>query len=123
MTTARRPDGVYLIAIYYGLLVLISLLGSCLVFAALVAVLSTVQDPIGQVWGALVLGMVALLRLVFFIGSVIAVWGLLSFRHWGRWAAIIMAVLQLPGFPIFTIIGGLIIYYLLRPGVVSAFQP
>lgn len=122
MTAVRRPDGVYLIAIYYGLLALLFLLGSCLVLAALVTVISVVGDPIGQLWSAIALGMVLVLSLVFFFGSVIAVWGLLAFRHWGRWAAIVLAVLQLLGFPIFTIIGGVILYYLLRPDVVNAFS-
>ncbi|MGC8826817.1 MAG: hypothetical protein ACP5TV_07435 [Anaerolineae bacterium] len=122
MTAVRRPDGVYLIAIYYGLLALLFLLGSCLVLAALATVISVVEDPIGQLWSAIALGMGLVLCLVFFFGSVIAVWGLLAFRHWGRWAAVVLAVLQLLGFPIFTIIGGLILYYLLRPDVVNAFS-
>ncbi len=123
MNAVRRPDGIYLIAIYYGLLALLFLLSSCLLMAGLVTVLTAVQDPLGQAWGGLALSMILLLALICFIGSVIAVWGLLTLRHWGRWAAIVLAVLHLPGFPFFTAIGALIIYYLLRPDVVSAFRP
>lgn len=123
MDTARRPEAVYLIATYYGLLAFLLLIGSCLVMAALAIVLTAVGDPIGQAWGGVALGIVLLLFLVFLIGSVIAAGGLLAFRQWGRWAAILLAVFQLPGFPFFTAIGGLIIYYLLRQDVVNAFRP
>jgi len=69
-----------------------------------------------------VLGIILLICLIFLIGAVVAGWGLLKMKNWGRWAAIILGAVQLLGFPIFTAIGGVIIYYLLQEDVVASFN-
>lgn len=118
----KRPDGVIVIAIYYILVAVVFLIAFCALLFTLFTVLSQVSEPIGAMWSAFGVGVGLLFALIFLAGSIVAAWGLLTLKHWGRWAAIILGVLQLLGFPIFTIIGGLIIYYLLRDDVVAAFD-
>ncbi len=54
--------------------------------------------------------------------SVITGWGLLGLKGWARWLSIVMAALSLLAFPIGTIIGVLIIWYLLKDEVRQAFE-
>lgn len=122
VTGVRRPIGVYIIAAYFGLQAAFLLIKALLLVAGVTTSLTAVQEPAGEVWGGVVLGLLLLRRLVLLFSSIIAVSGLLAFKHWGRWAAVLAAVLQLTGFPVFTVIGGLIIYYLLRRDVASAFS-
>jgi uncharacterized protein YqgC (DUF456 family) len=56
------------------------------------------------------------------IALVIAGWGLLSMKQWARWLAFILAIISLFGFPIGTVIGALIIWYLLKEDVKQAFK-
>ena len=118
----KKPDGVIMIAVYYMLSALVFLIGSCAVLFSLVTVVSVVYDPVGAAWAAFGIGVGLFFSLIFLIGSVMAAWGLLALKNWGRWAALVLAVPQLFGFPVFTIIGGLIIYYLVREDVVAAFN-
>jgi hypothetical protein len=118
----KRPDGVVVIAVYYALVALVFLVGACATLIGLVAVLATVFDRMAATWAVFGIGLGLLFCLIFLAGSVMAAWGLLTLKNWGRWAAIVLAVLQLPAFPIWTVIGGLIIYYLLREDVRLAFD-
>ena len=58
----------------------------------------------------------------FGIALVLAGWGLLQLRSWARWLAFILAIFSLFAFPIGTIIGALIIWYLLKDDVRDAFE-
>ena len=118
----KKPDGVIVIAIYYLLFALVFLIASCAVLFALVTALASIYEPVGAIWAAFGIGIGLLFCLIFLAGSVMAGWGLLKMKHWGRWAAIVLGGLQLLGFPVFTVIGGFIIYYLLRDDVVAAFD-
>jgi uncharacterized Tic20 family protein len=53
---------------------------------------------------------------------VIAGWGLLGMKGWARWLAIALAALSPLAFPVATVIGALIIWYLLRDEVRQAFE-
>ena len=48
-------------------------------------------------------------------------WGLWQRREWGRLTAIVLAVLRLFNFPVGTIIGGLIIWFLIQPSAQAEF--
>ena len=118
----KRPDGVVVIAVYYALIALFFLLASCALLFALFAVLATVFEPTAIMWSVFGIGIGLLFCLPFLVGSALAAWGLLALKNWGRWVAIALGLLQLPAFPIWTVIGGLIIYYLLREDVRMAFE-
>ncbi len=119
----KRADYVTLIAIYQfvsGALWLIGAL-AIVVLAALPVVLA-VDDPVGLgvslavlCFGMIVLGAFGIARLV--VG-----FGLLRMQSWARWAAVVLAVLGLGGFPIGTAIGVLILIYLLGDEGREAFE-
>ena len=107
----KRPDGVTVIALYQ---LLMGFLDMCLGYIALwIAFIAgaTSEHPFWRlfVWGGggtwLFLGGLAYL---------IAGIGLWQMRAWARWLSVALAILALPVFPIWTIIGALIIWYLLR---------
>jgi len=119
----KRADYVTLIAIYQfvsGALWLIGAL-AIVVFAALPIVLA-VDDPVGLgvslavlCFGMIVLGAFGIARLV--VG-----FGLLRMQSWARWAAVVLAILGLGGFPIGTAVGVLILIYLLSDEGRAAFE-
>ena len=119
----RRPDGVTVIAIYELFTGAIGLLGGCaiLVFAVLPVVFS-VSDATGLFWALFGLGIALILALASGIVSVIVGWGLLQLMPWARWAAIVLAIFGLLAFPIGTIVGALVIWYLLKDEVRLAFE-
>lgn len=118
----RRPDGVTLIAIWHFISAIFSLLGVCGTLVGLVAVLSSPgpQEDTVVAAVAILVGTVALLVLL--AAFVIVGWGLWKLKSWARIAAIVLAILQLPVFPIGTVIGALILWYLITdPDAKAAF--
>lgn len=120
----RRADYVTLIAIYQfvsGALYLIGAL-AMVVIAALPVVLAVDYPVYGLgvtlavlCFGTLVSGALGIARLV--VG-----FGLLRMQSWARWAAVVLAILGLGGFPIGTAIGVLILIYLLSDEGRAAFE-
>lgn len=109
-----RPDNVTLIAIYYFVVGGLGLFGAlAIVLLAIVPVVLVVQDPVGLNVSLAALGLGMITAGAFGIASVVVGFGLLRLRSWARWAAIVLAILGLCGFPIGTVIGALILIYLL----------
>lgn len=48
--------------------------------------------------------------------------GLLEMKNWARWCAIVLAIFSLPGFPIGTIAGILILVYLVKEDTSALFE-
>jgi uncharacterized membrane protein (DUF2068 family) len=119
----RRPDGITLIAVWHFIVALFSLIGLCAMSIPIVAVLADAGNA-----GDTMIALVALLFAVIVIivlGVAFGVvgWGLWQLKDWARIGAIVLAVLQLPGFPLGTIVGGLTLWYLLSdPDAKAAFQ-
>ena len=118
----KRPDGVTVIAIYEFLSAIPGLIGMC-AFAvfAIPGLLS------GKGGADVAIGLVIAMFVLLLVGggtllSVIAGWGLLGLKGWARWLAIVLAALGLLAFPIGTVIGALIIWYLLKEEVRQAFE-
>lgn len=115
----KRPDGVFVIAAYEFICGFLSL---CVGYIALwIAALggATSSQPWWPIFfwglvgvGSLVLGAIAVLTGI----------GLLRMRQWARWVAVALALLALPAFPIGTVIGIVIIWYLLSNGVGEQFR-
>ncbi|MHB1355600.1 MAG: hypothetical protein ACYCZF_06455 [Anaerolineae bacterium] len=117
----RRPDGVTLLAILHffsggvgiisSLILLLIGLMPLMVMRAVPALAMLILFFIG----AVVVGAVSIL--VIFTGV-----GLLRIRNWARWVTIVLAILSLPAFPFGTVVGGLIIWYLLQDSIAVLFE-
>ena len=121
----RRTDGITLIALYFLITGGLTLIGTsfglifgdrgpCLLqnLCGLAQVLSLPFALTALVSSGVLYGLVAL-------GTG---WGLLEMYGWARWCALVLAVLTLLTFPIGTVIGALVIWYLLRRDVVRLFK-
>ena len=119
----KRPDGVTIIAVYEFLSAIPGLIGICAILVFAVSGTLAGTEGIGDAAVVLaVLGCVLLLIGVGALVSVITGWGLLGMKGWARWLAIVLAALSLLAFPIGTIFGALIIWYLLKAEVREAFE-
>jgi hypothetical protein len=125
----QRSDGVTIIAIYQFLVGFLSLLGICgllsipLIVGASTAAARAEGGPLATAIVSTV--MVVLSAWLFLVGlaNVIFGWGLWQQREWGRIGSLVLAFFRLLSFPIGTVIGALIIWYLLREDVKPQFRP
>ena len=118
----RRPDGVSIIAIYYFVMSFLFFLGIlAIVLFAILPIVFAANDP-DAVWGLVAVSFGLLVALILAVANLVVGVGLWQLREWARWGAIVLAVIGLLGFPIWTVIGALIIYYLLQPEAKEAFR-
>ena len=118
-----RDDGVTLIAVYHFLLG-----GFCLLITVLIAIptlitgiIGIMQDP--EVFVAtLILAILGLVTMALCLLLLIVGYGLWTGRQWGRSAAIALALLSLFFFPIGTIAGAGVLWYMLKPEVAAKFS-
>lgn len=119
----KRPDGVTAIAVWYFVDAFLMLMGACTLLAIPASgVLSDIGDPIGEFWAVFSLTCGVIFILISGIALVLAGWGLLRMKQWARWLAFVLAIISLFAFPIGTVIGALIIWYLLKDDVREAFE-
>lgn len=122
-----RSDGTTLIAIYHFISGFLSLLGMCgMVSMPLIVGLTAGAsgEPGGGEATAItaIMGLAAAgLLLIISAANWIVGWGLWRQREWARVTAIGLAVLRLLNVPLGTVIGGLIIWHLLREEVKTEF--
>lgn len=105
MADKARPDGITIIALWYFVLGAGALFGSC-VTAIPMGLVSVSDMPTGgRLLASLVLGVGVTVALV--LGFVFAAvgWGLWNLAPWARIAALALALLHLPFFPVGTAIG------------------
>jgi hypothetical protein len=116
----RRPDGVTILAVYHWFLAALSLLGICGTVCGMFFVIVGKEQDILAALFWMVFGLfVAAMGVV---ANGLVGWGLWGVKPWARIGAIVLAVLHLPGFPIGTLIGALILWYLLTdPDAKAAF--
>ncbi len=117
----KRPDGVTVIAIVHFFIGALVMLSACFVLATMPMMVMSEGSGGGRLVGTMAVGITGLMIIVFGLLPVLAGWGLLKLKEWARWLTIILAILMLFGFPVGTAIGGLIIWYLLKPEVAMAF--
>jgi hypothetical protein len=119
---SERPDGVTLVAVYYFFVGAMGLLGACIIVTvALFPVALNVDEGDALFWALFGLCIGFVVTGGSGILSVLAGWGLLNLKEWARWLALVLAVFTLFAFPIGTIIGVLIIWYLLQDEAKDAF--
>jgi uncharacterized Tic20 family protein len=119
----KRPDGVTAIAVWYFVDAFLMLMGACTLLAIPASgVFADIGDPIGEFWAVFGLTCGVIFILISGIALVLAGWGLLRMKQWARWLAFVLAIISLFAFPIGTVIGALIIWYLLKDDVREAFE-
>ncbi len=119
----KRPDLLVLVAVWEFITAFGALIGAG--FAALV--FYSISPGIWEAWGvALGTFIVSIITLVLLTYAGMAIAGgigLLRGREWGRILTIIAAILALLRVPFGTVIGVLVLVYLLQPNVRAYFVP
>lgn len=119
----KRPDGVTAIAVWFFVDALLVLFMACMLAAIPISgVIDEINDPIGEFWLVFTLTCGVIFILLTGILSVLAGWGLLRLKQWARWLGVILGIFSLFAFPIGTVIGALIIWYLLKDDVREVFD-
>ena len=119
----KRPDGVTAIAVWYFVEAFFTLMIACTLIAIpFSGVFSDIGDPTGEFFATFGLTCGVVFVLLMAIAALLAGWGLLRMKGWARWLAFILAIFGLFAFPIGTVIGALIIWYLLKDEVREAFE-
>jgi len=117
-----RPDGVTAIAVYYFLVAIFDLIGACAIVAFPMAAIIQTNSGSSLYFPLIGLSFGLLTTLVLAVMAIVAGWGLLRMASWARWLAFALAIISLLFFPIGTIIGAIIIWYLLKEDVREAFE-
>jgi hypothetical protein len=119
----KRPDGVTAIAVWFFVEALFVLFMVCMLMAIPASgVIDEINDPIGEFWVVFSLTCGVIFMLISGFLSVLAGWGLLRMKEWARWLGVILGIFSLFAFPIGTVIGALIIWYLLKEDTREAFD-
>ena len=119
----KRPDGVTAIAVWFFVEAFLTLMIACTLIAIpFSGVFSDIGDSTGEFWATFGLTCMVVFVLVQAIALLLAGWGLLRMKGWARWLAFILAIFGLFAFPIGTVIGALIIWYLIKDDVREAFE-
>ena len=122
----QRSETVTLIAVYNFICGLGNLFVVCLFLVLpLIVAMSAARSSDGAtatVISSIVFLMGAGIFFLLAAANFAAGWGLWQRREWGRITALVLAAIRLLNFPIGTIIGGLIIYFLVQPNVRAEFQ-
>ena len=125
MTAAEkpiRPDGISVIAIYYLLMGVLNLIGACAIVVFPMAAIMRVSGGPDQYFPLIGLGFGLFAALALGVLALVTGWGLMRMFTWARWLAFALALVSLLFFPVGTIIGAVIIWYLLRGEVREAFE-
>ena len=121
-TNKKRSDGVILIAIYQFIASIPGLVvGIATLVIALPAVIQSVRDRIGLIAAIFGISLVVLFTLGMSIISIVSGIGLIAMKNWARWVACALALLIIWVVPIGTLIGSLILFYLLQEDVKQHF--
>ena len=109
----HRPEGVSIIAVVYYIVSVPGLAIACFVLVMVAGLLYSLFDAgQGQIWLILALVFVLAISIAWSIFADLAGWRLWNLKSWERWLAIILAVLSLGAFPVGTIFGVLVVWYL-----------
>ena len=119
----KRPDGVTAIAVWYFVDAFFTLMIACALIAVpFSGVFDDIGDSTGYFWATFGVTCGVVFILLSGIAALLAGWGLLRMKGWARWLAFILAIFSLFAFPIGTVIGALIIWYLMKEDVREAFE-
>jgi hypothetical protein len=115
---ARLPEGLVLMAVYHFLMSLPGLLvGFILLAVPIPALIMAVDDPIGLTAGLVTLGLISLAFGLSGLLFILAGIGLLKRWNWARWLAIALGMVTALFVPVGTVIGAVVIIYLLSENI------
>ena len=119
----NNRDLIILVILQRFLAAAFALLGTLalFVFVAL-PIIMIVEEPMVTSVSLAIMGFVALLLLAAAVVSVAVGLGLVKRKAWARWGEIVLSALGLLSFPIGTIIGGLVLVYLLSEDGQAQFE-
>lgn len=121
-----KDNGILLISLYHLIVGALTGIGVCAVLSlpVLLALLIAGEPSSRNV--LLVVSIIAVLSAVLFLVAAVANllvgWGLLQEAEWARVGAIALAIFRLLNFPIGTLVGALVIWYLIQPRVTDLFR-
>jgi hypothetical protein len=119
----KRPDGITVIAVWHFVQAFFLLTGICGILAVGISpIFGEINDPIAEFWVGFGLTCGAVWFLISGVALVLSGWGLLRLKQWARWLAFVLAIFGLFAFPIGTVIGAVIIWYLLKEETRDAFE-
>lgn len=112
-TRRPRPDGVVLIAIWYAVLAGGAAFAACIVTIP-IGFISLADDmPAGgRLLASVLVGLGLTMTVLSSVALAATAWGLWNLRPWARLAALLIAVIHIPFFPMGTAIGVGTLWYL-----------
>lgn len=117
-----RPDGVVLVSIYHILCSLPYLFAALVLLAIPIpAIFYSVEEIGARVTGLIVMGLITLIPLSIGVLYLVSGIGLLKMYNWARWLTIALSIISLLAFPVGTLVGALIIVYLMTEDLSRAF--
>ena len=119
----QRDDGVTLIGIYHFLMGGVWLLPACLfAFPTIILGVVGILEEADAFIGMAITGFLAAAFMVLSILYLTIGYGLWTMKQWGRTAAVALSVLRLFFIPIGTVIGGLMLWHLMKERVAAEFE-
>ncbi len=119
----QRDDGTTLIGLYHFLIGGVWLLPTCLfTFPTFILGVVGVLEDADAFIGMVITGFLAAAFMVLSILYLAIGYGLWTTRQWGRTAAVALSVLRLFFVPIGTVIGGLMLWHLMKEDVAAQFE-
>jgi hypothetical protein len=123
----NRPEGITLLAALFWILAILALVGSLFIVVTKDAIIEFIEDQpevteeIVDLVDSVLMG-TGIIIFVLALLYIITGWGLWTLKSWARIVALILAVISLLSFPIGTIIGIVVLWYLFKPEIKKAFQ-
>lgn len=125
--TMSRPDGITLLSMLFWVLAILAIIGGIFMLGAKNAIIDIMEEE-GDVSQSVIdfvdsiLIVIGLIAFIIGILYLITGWGLWTLKPWARIIAIVLAIISLFNFPVGTIIGIIILWYLFKPEIKEVFQ-
>ena len=122
-----RPDGITLLSALFWVLAILAIISGLFMIGAKDALIEIIEEDSGTSQSvidfidSIFIG-VGVIMFILAIIYIVVGWGLWTLKSWARLAAIILAIISLISFPIGTILGIIILWYLFKPEIKAAFQ-
>lgn len=122
-TADRRDDSITFIALYHFLMSLVFLAATVILAipTVILAIVAVSEAPPAAI-GFVAVGLIAAVTMAFTLLFLVVGYGLWTVRQWARVAAMALALLGLLAFPVGTVVGALILWRLMDPGVAAHFE-